>query len=216
MSTAPEWNNGDKDLVLGDNRGPWIMTFTGHHFHFVDPSLDEIDIMDIAVATSREGRFAGHCWNFYPVAQHSVYVSERMELLARCTKEYSQYELSRIALMGLLHDASEAYLKDMPSPVKAYLPDYKKMEDKVQRIIMAKFGILDLWDNESISNLMHKVDKAVMSSEVRDLIKHKKVWQMQEKAYDDLHIVSVGPDTACVQFLYRFHTLQRDIEVTSA
>lgn len=204
-----EWKAGDKDQVLGDDRGPWIMTFTGRHFHFADPSPDEVDIMDIAVATSREGRFAGHCWSFYSVAQHSVYVSERIESLMRGIGKTEN--VPRLSLLGLLHDASEAYIKDMPSPVKAYLPDYKKMETKIMSAIMETFNLGKEWNDPEVQALLHKVDKGVMTTEVRDMIKHKKVWSMPEKAYDDLVIVPVSPDTACVQFLYRFHTLMRQV-----
>lgn len=206
-----DWSSGDKDQVIGDESGPWIMTFTGRHFHFANPDPSEVDIMDIAVATSREGRFAGHCWSFYSVAQHSVHVSESMELFAKGKVDNALY-VAKVALLGLLHDASEAYIKDMPSPVKIYLPDYRKMEEKIQDSIMSKFGLLDFWRSPEIQKLLHKVDKSVMATEVRDLIKHKKVWSMPEKPYNDLTIVSVSPDTACVQFLYRFHTLMRTIE----
>jgi len=215
--------------------GPWLMTFTGRHFHFLSPNVDEIDIMDIAVATSREGRFAGHCWSFYSVAQHCVHVSEKIEDIVRSTGrgpcaffdddgnyvedrvvEYDSEEgnrlVARMSLVGLLHDASEAYLKDMPSPIKAELPRYKDMEASLMDVIMEKHDLLTLWKCGDMQYLIHKVDKAVMACEVRDLIKHKKVWSMPELPYEDLTIVPAIPDTAAVQFLARYSTLLRDIE----
>ena len=209
---AVKWTNGDKDQTIGDDRGPWIMTFTGRHFHFMHPALNEVDIMDIAVSTSREGRFAGHCWSFYSVAQHCVHVSERVEMLLQQTGLKDPLHIAKVSMCALLHDASEGYIKDMPSPVKAHLPDYRRMEDTVQDVIMDCFGLLDLWRAPQTQSIIHTVDKAVMATEVRDLIKHKKVWHMPEKAYDDLKIVPVGPDTACVQFLYRFHSLKRILD----
>lgn len=199
----------------------WIKTFTGREFHFMKPVESEVDIMDIAVATSREGRFAGHCWSFYSVAQHCVYVSERMEKILidldkthkdTFKKTLPDSTLAKFALCGLLHDASEAYIKDMPSPVKVHLDNYSTIESAIQDVIMSKFGVLEEWKDPDIQAIIHTVDKAVMATEVRDLIKHKVVWSMPEPAYEDLEIETVAPDTACVQFLYRFHTLLRRME----
>ena len=44
-----------------------------------------------------------------------------------------------LKLFGLLHDASEAYLADLPRPVKAGLPEYKAIEANVERVIAEKF-----------------------------------------------------------------------------
>ena len=120
--------------------------------------------------------------------------------------------VARMSLVGLLHDASEAYLKDMPSPIKAELPKYQAMEAKLMDVIMEKHNLLLLWKCEDMQYLIHKVDKAVMACEVRDLIKHRKVWSMPEKPYDDLTVVPVIPDTATVQFLARYSTLMRELE----
>ena len=45
-----------------------------------------------------------------------------------------------LKLAGLLHDASEAYIGDMPSPFKKLMPDYKKLEDNLMKVIAQKFG----------------------------------------------------------------------------
>lgn len=45
-----------------------------------------------------------------------------------------------IALATLLHDASEAYLLDIPRPIKHMLPQYLEAEDKLMRIIAKKYG----------------------------------------------------------------------------
>ena len=56
------------------DRGPWMLTFTGKRYHFLDPSLEEIDIVDIDHALSRKARFNGHTrgGSIYSVAKHSV------------------------------------------------------------------------------------------------------------------------------------------------
>lgn len=103
---------------------PWIETVSGRKFHFLDPQPEEIDIDDIATALSNNCRFTGQFRKFYSIAEHSVAVSE----------------LSGNSLVGLLHDASEAYLQDIASPVKGHLANYRELEDKVMRAIAARFG----------------------------------------------------------------------------
>jgi 5'-deoxynucleotidase YfbR-like HD superfamily hydrolase len=62
-------------------------------------------------------RFAGQCRFFFCVAEHSIAVARLLP--------------ANLKLFGLLHDASEAYLADLPRPVKAGLPEYKAIEANV-------------------------------------------------------------------------------------
>ena len=82
-------------------KGNWMQTFTGRQFWPADPRADEIDIRDIAHALSMQCRYAGHCTQFYSVAEHCV-------LLANAIPEQK--------LWALLHDASAG---TMPEEVAA-------------------------------------------------------------------------------------------------
>ncbi len=104
-----------------------IRTFTGKMINPLDPDPALIDIVDIAHALSHQCRFGGHTKGFYSVAQHSLFVSSAIQ-------EKSQQ------LAGLLHDATEAYLLDIPSPVKNQITGYRQAEDRLSAIIAAKFG----------------------------------------------------------------------------
>jgi hypothetical protein len=104
-----------------------IITYNGITFWPLDPRIDEVNIEDIAHSLSMQCRFNGHLRCFYSVSEHSVRVA------AQCSPEN--------ALWGLLHDASEAYLTDLPAPIKEEMPDYKKMERIVQAVICEKFGL---------------------------------------------------------------------------
>ena len=103
---------------------PWIETFTGRKFYFLDPKEDQIDIRDIAHSLAFTCRYTGHSKRFYSVAEHSVLVSY----------------MANNPLAGLLHDASEAYITDIASPIKPHLANYKELEDMIMHRIATKFG----------------------------------------------------------------------------
>lgn len=105
---------------------PTIKTFTGIKFDVLNFDKDSIRIEDIAHALSLTTRYGGHCHKLYSVAQHSVWCAKY-----KPTKKYQLY--------CLLHDAAEAYLGDIVSPVKHQLPEFMKIEDALLDIILEKF-----------------------------------------------------------------------------
>lgn len=107
--------------------GDWIQTFTGQKFYPLDPREDEIDILDIAHSLSMQCRFAGHCSEFYSIAEHCCHLYDWID--------------DDLKFEALLHDASEAYLVDIPRPVKNYLPDYKAYELALEKVIARKYGL---------------------------------------------------------------------------
>lgn len=107
--------------------GAWIQTVSGKKFPVDVPEPDQIDIEDIAHALAMLVRFNGHGLRFYSVAEHSVHVS---------------YEIDpELALVGLLHDAAEAYLGDVPSPLKKQLTQFSEFEHKMELAIGERFGV---------------------------------------------------------------------------
>jgi uncharacterized protein len=108
------------------NEEPVIRTATGKWFNVFSPTSDMICIEDIAHALAHQCRFGGHLPKFYSVAQHSVLTAV---LVAPENK-----------LAALMHDASEAYLIDVPRPIKNKLANYKEIEGSVMTLIAAKFG----------------------------------------------------------------------------
>lgn len=116
--------------------GGWIETHTGTAFYPLDPIPEEIKIEDIAHALSYICRFNGHCDQFYSVAQHSLNVQRELR-----ERGYSE----EIQLFGLLHDASEAYICDIPRPIKPYIEGYFKTEEKLMNAIIERYGIKDMY-----------------------------------------------------------------------
>ncbi|MEP2668937.1 MAG: hypothetical protein ABJH04_08075 [Cyclobacteriaceae bacterium] len=102
-----------------------IRTYSGLYVNVFEPTIDMISIEDIAHALSHQCRFGGHLPKFYSVAQHSCHCESLIE---------DEYKLD-----ALMHDASEAYLLDMPRPIKLRMNDYKEIENGVMRLIAEKF-----------------------------------------------------------------------------
>lgn len=174
------------DHGWNEQQGQYITTYTGKIFLYDDPKPEMIDIEDIAHALSQLCRFAGHTSRFMSVAEHSIYVSWN-----------SENELE-----GLLHDADEAYMVDIPSTLKTMLPDYKKIEKTVQAVIMKHFGL-----NYPLSKDTKEADTAQLISEAETLIKNNgwtKMWHPTKKG-----IVPhcYPPEIAKTLFLQRFYTL---------
>jgi hypothetical protein len=95
-----------------------------------NPQDPKFDIRDIAGGLSRKCRFNGQCNRFYSVAEHSVMVARLM------SQVYGGDPLE-----GLLHDGSEAYLPDVPSPYKHVLPDLSAMDKRVESALRAHFKL---------------------------------------------------------------------------
>ena len=105
----------------------FVETRSGKRVSVTDPQPHQFDIKDIAYALSNTCRFNGHCSGFYSVAEHSVAVALRLP--------------RNLRLAGLLHDATEAYLGDIPSPIKQYLADYRQLEATFEAAIVRKFDL---------------------------------------------------------------------------
>lgn len=107
-----------------------IITYSKVRFTPLEPHEEDVRIEDIAHALSLMTRANGHFPEFYSVAQHSMDCA----LLAR-----AEGRSDREVLACLLHDASEAYLSDITRPVKGCLPEYRKIEKRMQDTIYDKY-----------------------------------------------------------------------------
>ena len=108
----------------------FISTPTVAKFYFNNPNPDDIYIMDIAHALSLICRFGGHCDSFYSVAEHSI-------ILGTLLEKDGADDLTLLA--ALLHDAEEAYLPDIPRPIKAMMPEADKIYEHLSQAIDDKY-----------------------------------------------------------------------------
>jgi 5'-deoxynucleotidase YfbR-like HD superfamily hydrolase len=109
---------------------------TGRYIHthggrfYIDKDCREFKIKAIAGGLARVYRWNGQVSEFISVAEHSVMVS---------TLLWQRGETHRVQLLGLLHDACEAYIGDVPGPFKALLPDYERLEEELTTQILQEF-----------------------------------------------------------------------------
>lgn len=128
-----------------------IQTASGLMVNPLNPDPDTLTLPDIAHALSHICRFTGHVSRFYSVAEHSVRVARLVPPEDR--------------LAALLHDATEAYLCDIPSPIKPLLVGYAEAEDRLARVIADKWGVTYPWP-ESVK----EADRIMLHSEARVLM----------------------------------------------
>lgn len=137
-----------------ERKGDWMQTFSGVQFWPLDPRPEEILIEDIAHSLSNQCRYAGHCTQFYSVAQHSVMVSRIVP--------------PQFAKWGLLHDAAEAYLVDLPRPLKRFSPlgnVYMPIEARLMMCVCERFGLPYAEPPE-----VKDADNVLLMTEKRDLM----------------------------------------------
>lgn len=180
------------------DRGPWLETASGRRFFLLTPSPMDVAIEDIAHALARQCRFAGHVTvPHYSVAQHSVLVSQHVP--------------AELALDGLLHDAVEAYVQDLPSPVKwamrridAGLEEhtaYDEVEERVARAVALRFGIAF-----PTPRSVKDADMRALFTERRDVrLPSSHLWEDQDAYPPFLELIRAwGAEEAQERFLERF------------
>lgn len=180
-------------------RGYFTQTVSGRKFWPLSPDPADVSPRDIAHSLAHLCRFNGHVSEFYSVAQHSVFVSD---LIRRAFSD------PVVALWALLHDAAEAYIADLPRPLKVAdeLTDYRAIEQNVQGAICVKFG-LPLEMPEAVK----RADNIALITEARDFMGDPE-WakDFASAAHiqpDEGQLVALAPRSALAQFQARLTEL---------
>lgn len=116
---------------------PWsgvgvVETYSGGGVDLFDPDPEDVRLGDIAAGLAHTCRFGGHCCRFYSVAEHSLYVRRELD---------GDGDGPRLQLLGLLHDAGEAYVGDVPRPLKAELDGFERVEERVLEAVWTALGV---------------------------------------------------------------------------
>lgn len=186
-----------------------IRTYSGRLFWPLNPSVDDVCIADISHALANICRFIGHTYCHYSVADHSVRVSHLAEALAlnfARQHHFSAFDriffARQVALWGLLHDASEAYLCDLASPIKntrVFGSLYRAYEARLMKVIADKYMLCG-----TEPKVVKTADIALLHTELRDL--------MHDASYDARIALreTIFPLDACEseeRFMLRFKAL---------
>jgi hypothetical protein len=124
-----------------------ILIHSGNLFDVFNPKPENLNVVDMAHALSHLCRYGGHCPKFYSVAQHSVLCS----YYPGTPKEQMEF---------LFHDTSEAYMVDLPRPIKKNLPQYGQIEDNLLEVIFKHFNL-----DFPLAEGVHEVDNAMLHYE---------------------------------------------------
>jgi hypothetical protein len=182
------------------NKNTWIQTYTSIFDPF-DMEANDLNLEDIAHALSFNCRFNGHCKRFLSVAEHCVLMSYQVP--------------PKLALHALLHDIGEAFLTDVPKPLKSLLKEYSFMEDSILKNFYTKNGILIPSEEES---------KEIRIADVRMLVTEKQQ-NMNESKREwtgiigfepfDIQLEYWSPDHAEYRFKSRFEELYKEYDIWS-
>jgi hypothetical protein len=174
---------------MNPHRRPGIVTFTGRWFDAFNPQVADVCIEDIAHALALMNRFGGHTKRPYSVAQHSY-------LASKMAPEGLKFQ-------ALMHDAHEAYVLDMPSPLKRGLPDYCALEDAVERVVHQTFGL-----PAKLDPAVKVVDMRMMTTEAKAFGLEWWDWYPGTPPYPELADLEPWPWAKAEQrFLDRFRLL---------
>lgn len=150
---------------------------SGKYIHVMNLQPGDVSIYDIAHNLSNECRFGGGTIDFFSVAEHSV----------MCSYLVPENE----ALDALMHDGSEAILRDIPSPIKPLLTNYKEIEHYIMMFLAGEFKFV-----YPKSKNVEAADKQMMQYEWDYIVIDKKITPMTpkqaEKAFLDRYFELVG------------------------
>lgn len=166
--------------------GPTILTADGIYFSFEQPDAGSpFTLNAIARGLANTCRFGGQCSRFYSVAEHSIWVSRLVP--------------AELALAGLFHDAAEAFIGDMPKPLKEILPDYKAIEKRVEAGVFPALGL-----PSTLPPAVKEADRIMLATEQRQIMSNRDRWRWTDMVEPlDIELECLSPHLAYDAFIAR-------------
>jgi len=175
----------------------YLETHTGRKFWVARPRLEDITVLDIAHALALKCRYNGHCRSFYSVAEHST-------TLALYARHIGLPASTQLQL--LMHDGNEAYLPDVPRPIKHFFPDLILMEKAIDALIREFCHLPDELPEE-----VHQFDSRILHDEkVQVMLPSGNKWICED--LQPLGVILNGhkPAEAESRFLQAFQVMARE------
>ncbi len=173
------------NLILG----PTILTADGHYFNFEQPDPAHFTLNAIATGLANTCRFGGQCRRFYSVAEHSIWVSRIVP--------------PEHALAGLFHDAAEAFIGDIPKPLKEMLPDYQAVEARIEAVMFPALGLPVKLPPE-----VKRADRVMLATEQLQLMRNHDRWKWTGEVMPiETPLDIFDPDDAYAAFIFRAREL---------
>ena len=155
-------------------RAGMTRTYDGGRVNFLKGKFEGVTRQAIARGLSRLPRFLGQTDRAYSVAEHSIWVSRWLERIAE-NQFATRERVAAIALLGLVHDAHEAFTGDIPSPVKELPPLFAPiltlqgwLDSEIVRTVLGGSGPFKALHPDDF-DLLHAGDKLALLVEHRDL-----------------------------------------------
>ena len=171
-------------------KGPTILLLSGEYFDLAEPEACAFQVSDIAHALGNICRFTGHTQRFYSVAEHSVICSHMVP--------------PEDAMAALMHDASEAFIGDVSTPLKSLLPDYKSVEHRVEQAVWSRLGL-----PPTLPPSVKVADRRALAVEQRVCMGNGDDWGYGEPTDDDCALIRfLSPEDARAAFFARYHYIR--------
>ena len=154
----------------------WITTYTNKQFYPLKPKPQDVCLEDIIWALSFKCRWTGHSQIFYSVAEHSVRVAREVLRQVQHMSNLDEHVRYQVALIGLMHDATEAYLPDIARPIKGSIlvdlgdekVSFREAEDRLMKVIGSALDLPKL--STELYAQVKRADDVVLVTEARDIV----------------------------------------------
>jgi uncharacterized protein len=188
-----------------------LVTYKGNKIDYLNITKHCIDMDDIIHSLPRINRFIGHSGRAYSVAEHTLWCWLMAKKLGYST---------RLILLTLIHDFSEAYTGDCPTPLKRLLPEFKVIEGKFEVAISEYLKVAPATEEEH--KLVKRIDSTMLAIEMRDLTLHDFTEYVNDSTYEEVladtynyKIHEQGESEETLQGLIRevFHEVYQEYQV---
>lgn len=146
-----------------------IVTRSGAHLDLADPAPASIVRADIAAGLSGACRFAAQTEVFYSVAQHAVMVADLVEVFLNEGGDQAAPQTAGL-IAALHHDSHEAFMSDIPAPLKKILPEYDRIAVGLDQAIFEAIGLGPGVRGGPVGDLIDRADMVARCVEAEEII----------------------------------------------